>query len=76
MNYYVHRALFKIGFFKKVNVTTSVTINGRLFRVPVVREAGYHNLMRRDVWLFEVLERLLAARPGAVVDVGMNIGQT
>ncbi|HEY4176159.1 MAG TPA: FkbM family methyltransferase [Kofleriaceae bacterium] len=76
MNYYVHRALHKAGFFDKINLILGVTLRGRRFRLPVVRGAGYHNVTPSEAWMSELLEGALASRPGAVLDVGMNIGQT
>lgn len=76
MNYYVHRALHKLGFFEKVNVSLGVTLRGRSFRVPVIRGAGYHNVTPAEDWMSDLLAGALAAKSGAVIDVGMNVGQT
>lgn len=76
MNYYLHRLLFKTGFFRKVNWELSTVINNKQFRMPVIHEAGYHNILPTEPWLHALLQDMLAARPGALIDVGMNIGQT
>ena len=76
MNYYLHRILFKSGFFKKVNCRVTTTIQGRKFIIPVIHEAGYHNLLPTESWLSVLLERFLPVKKGAFLDVGMNIGQT
>ncbi len=76
MNYYLHRTLFKMGFFKKVNTKLNATINNRNFVIPVINEAGYHNIMPSEPWFQSLLKDLFATKKGAMVDVGMNIGQT
>jgi FkbM family methyltransferase len=76
MNYYLHRFLYKSGFFKKVNCRLSKKINGRKFIIPVIDEAGYHNLLPTESWLSVLLEKFLPVKKGAFIDVGMNIGQT
>jgi FkbM family methyltransferase len=76
MNFYLHRLLFKIGLFKKLNIQTSKVINGKKFELPVIYEAGYHNMIETEEWLIKLLEDLLKIKEGILIDVGMNIGQT
>jgi FkbM family methyltransferase len=45
-------------------------------RIPIAGGLGEQLLSNAEPWLDVVLERLLAARPGSFVDVGVNIGQT
>ena len=76
MNFYLHRLLFKAGFFKKVNYRLRIRLNGRVFKIPVIHEAGYHNILRTEPWGLELFSGLLSIRKGTFIDVGMNIGQT
>jgi FkbM family methyltransferase len=50
---------------------------GKVVRVPLVADlpAGVQFSLTES-WLFELLERLLPIRPGAFLDVGVNLGQT
>lgn len=50
---------------------------GNVVRVPAAADLppGVHFSLTEG-WLYELLERLLPLRPGAVVDVGVNLGQT
>ena len=76
MNYYLHRALFKVGLFKRINVRLTTIINKRRFTIPLINEAGYYNLTASEPWFQGLLQDLFLAKKGAFIDVGMNIGQT
>ena len=65
-----------MGFFKKVNCRLNAKINNKIFVIPVINEAGYHNIMPSEPWFQSLLKDLFATKKGAMVDVGMNIGQT
>ena len=45
-------------------------------RVPVVQGIGAQNVEPSEPWMIPVLERLCALKDGAVLDVGVNLGQT
>lgn len=76
MNYYLHRVLFKMGFFKKVNTRLHKNINNHPFILPVINEAGYHNIIPSEPWFQMLLKDIFTVKKGAMIDVGMNIGQT
>jgi FkbM family methyltransferase len=61
-----------------VNFTLHGSLNGRRLRIPVLAGTG---LMKRpfweqEPWLDRALGALLQTADGAVVDVGVNLGQT
>lgn len=45
-------------------------------RVPVVLGIGAQNVEPSEPWMMPALERLCAQKDGAVLDVGVNLGQT
>lgn len=76
MLYYLHRALFKLGFFNRFNLQLSTSINHHKFRVPVINGFGYYHLLEQEKWFILLLQQLMPVAEGVFVDVGMNIGQT
>ena len=76
MLYYFHRALYKSGYFNKINSTLHVKRHGINFSVPVINGMGYYHLFAQESWLPQIVEKLLSLTNDAFIDVGMNIGQT
>ena len=76
MFYYLHRALFKLGFFKHVNMKLNTVISGKEFIIPIINQAGYYHLLPQEKWMVVLLQNLLQNNPGRFIDVGMNISQT
>lgn len=60
----------------RANFTVAGMFRGTPVRVPFLFGNGFQNLEIGEMWLFDVLQRLLATRPGAFLDVGVNLGQT
>jgi len=61
---------------EKINLTLTFSFNGIPFTIPIIRGVGYQNAFMTEMWMVEVLKRLLPLKPGAFIDVGVNIGQT
>jgi FkbM family methyltransferase len=59
-----------------VNVTMLVRRDGCPRRVPLIGGVGIDNLSPGEPWMSRILPQLLRRRPGAFVDVGVNVGQT
>lgn len=76
MFYYFHRLLFKTGFFKRINLTLTTVINNRKFIIPVINQVGYGHMLPHEKWMILLMKDILQTTEGAVIDVGMNIGQT
>jgi FkbM family methyltransferase len=70
------RALHHRGVLWRANFTVGGQLAGRPLRVPLQFGAGWEHLRMVEVWLFEGMKRLLNGRPGAFVDVGVNVGHT
>jgi FkbM family methyltransferase len=58
-----------------LNLTIGTRVGGRAFRVPV-KEGIRLDGGNLEPWLDELIRRLMTARPGSFVDVGVNLGQT
>jgi FkbM family methyltransferase len=76
MLYYFHRLLYKLGIYKRINVTVKTTIDNKKISIPIINEFGYYHLLKHEEWFTLLLRQLLPISEGAFVDVGMNIGQT
>jgi len=60
----------------RVNFSVNAAIAGTRVRIPVILSQGPQNLALLEPGVFGALERILPLRRGAVLDVGMNVGQT
>jgi FkbM family methyltransferase len=70
------RALHRRGMLWRANFTVGGQLAGRPLRVPLQFGAGWEHLRMAEVWLFDGMTRVLNGRPGAFVDVGVNVGHT
>jgi FkbM family methyltransferase len=61
---------------RHLRLTVRRRINHRSVLIPLAGGMGLDNLSTFEPWLDDVLKRLLERRPGAFVDVGVNVGQT
>jgi FkbM family methyltransferase len=59
-----------------VNFVLSYARNGSKVRIPVIRSLGSGNLWLSELWMCEVLERLLPLKKGCFLDIGVNLGQS
>lgn len=76
MNYYLHRLLFKTGFFSAFNITLTKNIEGCKFKIPIINKTGYYNLYPHELWMDALLKDIFSNTDGSFADAGMNIGQT
>jgi FkbM family methyltransferase len=60
----------------RLNFTINGTFGTTHVRIPVVFGNGLQHISMIEMWLFSALKQVLAWRTGAVLDVGMNVGQT
>ena len=59
------------------NIVVPHRINGVTFKVPITKGMGARNLRTWETWMTDCLRRLFAVAEGsAVMDVGVNLGQT
>ena len=59
-----------------VNFYLSLRILDQRFYIPIVAGQGLLNIRDRETWLINVIDKVLCIKSGAVVDVGVNVGQT
>src|SRR3954454_17062558 len=70
------RGLLRAGQLWRVNFSVAGQLAGGRGLVPLLGGVGWEHLRMREVWLFHLLEWAMSVRGGAVVDVGVNVGQT
>lgn len=70
------RILAKLNLLSYFNFTISHSRNGKKVFVPIIKSHGSENLHLSEMWMCEVLSRLLALKDGLFIDVGVNVGQT
>lgn len=63
-------------FSSKINFSTSLRLNGKKFKIPVIRNMGLLNLKVREDWFLDLLKKLNIPEKSAFVDIGVNVGQT
>ncbi|WP_373058858.1 FkbM family methyltransferase [Zunongwangia sp. H14] len=68
--------LYQARILKFFNYTSTVKINNKGFKIPIMGEMGYTNLSTSEPWMTRLLEILLPQSSGNFLDVGANIGQT
>lgn len=44
--------------------------------IPLINGMGYDNLHISEIWMCELLKKILPYKPGVFIDVGVNVGQT
>src|SRR5436309_272633 len=60
----------------RLNFSVDASVGDQPIKVPVLLGRGYQNLTIGEPWLFRAFSKVLGLRPGAFVDVGVNLGQT
>jgi FkbM family methyltransferase len=61
---------------RRLRSTIPVQVGSRKVIVPLVEEAGLYLLHWQYSWKTALISQRLRSRPGALVDVGANVGQT
>ena len=60
----------------RMNFSVAARVGERSLKIPILLGRGYQNLQIGEAWLYRAFAKVLAARAGAFVDVGVNLGQT
>jgi FkbM family methyltransferase len=60
----------------RINFSVTARVGGRSLKIPIMLGRGYQNLQIGEAWLYKAFGKVLGARTGAFVDVGVNLGQT
>lgn len=70
------RVLKKLGLLHRLNFEVPASIAGKRLRVPLIHGVGLNLLVADEPRIEPLLASLLEHFPGAVIDVGVNVGQT
>lgn len=73
---FLFKVLKKLGLKNAFNFFIPVKINDSHLTIPVLGQLGKGNLSPREVWMFELLSKIIQFKEGCFIDVGINIGQT
>ena len=65
-----------LSFLGRVNFTRTCRVNGTKVRIPIIGGVGCSIRSLSEPWMTRLLEHLLPIKPGAFLDVGVNLGQT
>jgi FkbM family methyltransferase len=58
------------------NYSTTINLNTKKFKVPIIKNMGLLNLSVKEDWFLELLKKLKVPEGTSFVDVGVNVGQT
>ncbi|HEY4151078.1 MAG TPA: FkbM family methyltransferase [Chitinophagaceae bacterium] len=76
MNVVIANALSRAGLISKLRTSVPIHVNGNRISIPVINGMGYDNLQVWELWMNELLGKILPLKQGAFIDVGVNVGQT
>jgi len=76
LKYYFFRVFEKLKVIKYFNCVSSMTVEGKQIKIPVIGGMGQQHFGDHETWLSSFLRTVLPHIDGGVVDVGVNIGQT
>jgi hypothetical protein len=68
--------LRKLRILKYLNINGNISLNGKLFKIPILEEIGFSNLFISEPWMIDLLKIILPIEKERFIDVGVNIGQT
>ena len=75
----IRKVAGKLGL-KKVsalfNITTSITLNNRKFKIPIINNMGLINLSVKDDFFTRLFNSIHVSGDGCFIDIGVNVGQT
>jgi FkbM family methyltransferase len=78
-NLFFLKIINKIKNLKSSNSYKSIQINHKKFIIPVFNNLGdwvYGKNQPHEPWLDGIIKNILSNRPGAFIDIGVNLGQT
>jgi FkbM family methyltransferase len=76
MNYFFIRLIRRLGLIKNINASLVRKVGNDQYTVPVIGGLGFDNLNVTELWMSQLLQKILPLKIGSFIDVGVNIGQT
>lgn len=70
------RVLSKLRLLDYFNFQISHSDKGKTVVIPIIKSLGKENLSLTELWMSEVIYKLLKIKKGTFIDVGVNVGQT
>ena len=60
----------------RFNFNSSLYLNNKKFKIPIIKNMGLLNLKIKEDWFFRLLKDLKLSTDTSFIDVGVNVGQT
>lgn len=76
MKFFFPRLLNKLGILKKINIQVKIKLGDYKISIPIIKTIGLRNLFMTEIWMIQVLKKIIPLKEGVFLDVGINIGQT
>ena len=70
------RVLNKLKILKYFNFYSSIILNNKKFKIPVLQKIGFNNLFMSEPWMIDLLNSIVKIDRKGFVDIGVNVGQT
>ena len=71
-----YKFLIKLKLNKSINFIYQKSINNKSFKIPCIYNIGYDHTSISELWMIDVLEKIIKISDGVFYDVGVNTGQT
>lgn len=65
----------KLKLLNHFNLLGQISLNGVVFKIPVIKKLGIENIYMSEPWMISLLSKM-NLKDGQFIDVGVNIGQT
>lgn len=59
-----------------VNFSTSLRLNNKSFKIPVIHNMGFENAKVKEDFIFQLFKTVQFSDKGCFLDIGVNVGQT
>lgn len=73
---FICKCLNRLGVLKYFCLVAVTEYGENNFKIPIIKGMGFSNLYLTEIWMIELLQKLLPQGKGVFIDVGVNLGQT
>jgi FkbM family methyltransferase len=74
---FILKLLSRIGILQYFNYTSTISLNNKTLKIPIIKGLGLCNLNQKHTWFTELIKQLYKHYPNhEFLDIGANVGQT
>lgn len=73
---FICKCLNRLGILKFFCVIAVLKLGESKFKIPIIKGMGFANLYKSEIWMVDLLQKLLPLKKGGFLDIGVNLGQT